>query len=96
VQDPNFISYLLNAGLAGLAFFLFLKGYIAPKPSVDRLTKEAELWRKLYDTERQAHDLTRKAHAEETKAALQAAVESSQTAAALLAEMKFRQSEAPR
>ncbi|GAA2860215.1 hypothetical protein [Nonomuraea rubra] len=96
VQDPNIIGILLNAGLAGLAFILFLKGWIAPKPTVDRLVKEIEQWRKLYDTERAAHDLTRKAHAEETRAALQAAAEGSQTAMALLEEIRKRQSEAQR
>lgn len=93
MQDPNIIGVLLNAGLAGLAFALFLKGWIAPKPSVDRLAKEVDAWRKLYDSERQAHDLTRKAHAEETRAALQAAAESSQTATALLEEIRKRQGE---
>lgn len=96
VQDPNIIGILLNAGLAGLAFALFLGGWIAPKPTVDRLIKEVEQWRDLYDSERAAHDLTRKAHAEETKAALSAAAESSQTAMALLEEIKKRQSEATR
>ncbi|MFI7691800.1 hypothetical protein ACIBQ6_22215 [Nonomuraea sp. NPDC049655] len=94
MQDPNIIGVLLQAGCAGVAFVLFLKGWIAPKPSVDRLAKEAEQWRKLYETERAAHDLTRKAHAEETRAELQAAAEGSRTAMALLEEIKQRQSEA--
>lgn len=96
MQDPNIIGILLNAGLAGLAVALFLKGWVAPKPSVDRLTKEIEQWRKLYQTERAAHDLTRKAYAEETRAALQAAAEGSQTAMALLEEIRKRQNEASR
>jgi hypothetical protein len=96
VQDPNIIGALLNAGVAGLLLFLFVKGWIVPKPTVDRMTRDMERWRKLYDTERAAHELTRKAHAEEVKATLQASVEGSQTTAALLSEMKTRQSEAPR
>ncbi|KAB8186850.1 hypothetical protein FH608_046005 [Nonomuraea phyllanthi] len=94
MQDPNVIGLILNAGLAGITLFLFLKGWVVPKPSGDRLVRELEQWRKLYETERAAHDLTRKAHAEETRAALQAAAESSQTAMALLEEIRKRQSEA--
>lgn len=94
MQDPNLISYLLNAGLAGVLLVLFLKGWVTPKPGTDRMVKEAEQWRMLYETERQAHELTRKAHAEEMKSALQAAAEGTQTAAALLAQIKARQSEA--
>lgn len=96
MQDSNLIGVLLNAGLAGLVLLLFLRGWITPKPGSDQLTREAERWRKLYESERTAHDLTRKAHAEETRAALQAASEGTQVAAALLAEIKSRQSEAPR
>lgn len=96
MQDPNIIGALLNAGLAGLAFVLFLKGWIAPKPSVDRLTREAEQWRKFYESEKAAHDLTRSAYAEETRAALHAAAEGSQTAMALLEEIKKRQNEGQR
>ena len=96
MQDPNVIGVLLNAGLAGLLLFLFVKGWISSKPHVDRLAKEAEAWRKLYETERAAHDLTRQAHADETKAALQAATEGTQVANALLAEIKTRQSEVQR
>lgn len=96
MQDPNIISLLLNAGLAGVIAFLFLKGWITPKPGTDRMVKEAEQWRKFYESEKTAHDLTRKAHAEETRAALHAASEGTQVASALLAEIKSRQSEARR
>lgn len=41
-----------------------------------------------------AHDLTRKGHTEEGRAALQAAAEGGQAAMALLEEMRKRQSEA--
>jgi hypothetical protein len=93
VTDPNLISYLLNAGLAGVITFLVIKGWLYGKPSMDKAGKDADQWRKLYETERQAHELTRKGHAEETKAALQSAAEGSQTAATLLAEIKSRLSE---
>jgi hypothetical protein len=93
MQDPNIIGVLLNAGLAGLLLVLFVKGWITPKPGSDRLVKEAEQWRKLYESERAAHELTRKAHIEESRAALQAASEGTQVAAVLLAEIKQRQIE---
>ncbi|MGA4989855.1 hypothetical protein [Nonomuraea bangladeshensis] len=96
MTDPNVISYLLNAGMAGVLAFLVIRGLIYGKPSMDRVLKDGEQWRKLYEAERQAHELTRKAHAEEVRAALQAAAEGSQVAAALLVEIKSRQSEAPR
>lgn len=96
MQDPNIIGVLLNAGLAGLLLVLFVKGYVAAKPYVDRLAREAEQWRKLYESERASHELTRKGHAEETRAALSAAAEGSQTAMALLEEIRKRQSEAQR
>lgn len=95
LPDGNLIGVLLNAGLAGLVLLLFLRGWITPKPGVDQMAREADRWRKLYETERAAHNLTRKAYAEETRAALQAASEGTQVAAALLAEIK-RHSEATR
>lgn len=94
MQDPNIIGILLNAGLAGVLTFLVIKGWLYGKPSMDKATKDGDQWRKLYESERSAHELTRQAHAEETKAALQAAVEGAQTAAALLEEIKKRQGEA--
>ena len=52
MQDPNVIGYLLIAGFGGLVLFLFLKGYVFGKPSMDKATKESDQWRKLYETER--------------------------------------------
>lgn len=94
MQDPNVLGLLLNAGAAGVLLFLFLKGWIVPKPSADRQVKESERWRQLYLTERAAHETTRKAHAEETRAVLVAGAEGSQMAAALLSELKTRAIEA--
>ena len=63
MPDGNLIGVLLNAGLAGLVLLLFLRGWITPKPGVDQMAREADRWRKLYETERAAHNLTRKANA---------------------------------
>lgn len=95
-MQPDILGVLLNAGLAGLVLVLFLKGWLYGKPSMDKAGKDADQWRKLYETERAAHELTRKGHTEETRAALTSAAEGSQTAAALLAEIKSRLSEGPR
>lgn len=51
-------------------------------------------WRQLYVRECDAHELTRKAHAEEVRAALLASTEGAQVAAVLLAEIRSRQIEA--
>lgn len=55
---------------------------------------DADEWRQLYIRECEAHELTRKAHAEEIRAALLASTEGAQVAAALLAEIRSRQIEA--
>lgn len=61
---------------------------------VKEANEDAAEWRKLYVSECEAHDLTRRAHAEESRAALLANTEGAQVAAALLAEMRSRQIEA--
>jgi uncharacterized protein (DUF2384 family) len=55
---------------------------------------DATDWRDLYVRECEAHETTRKAHAEEIRAALLASTEGAQIAAALLAEIRSRQIEA--
>ncbi len=93
MQDPQILGLIFNAGMAGAVLFLFLKGWVYPKPGVDRLEREAERWRKLYEAEHAAHETTRRAHAEETRAALLAGAEAAQITAHLLTEIKSRQSE---
>lgn len=94
MQDPNILGLLANAGLAGLVLLLFLRGWIVAKPAVDRMTRDADRWRRLYETERTAHETTRKAHAEETRAYLVASAEGAQVAAAVLTAIKDLQGEA--
>lgn len=93
MPDPNILGIIANAGLAGLLLLLFLRGWIAPKPTVDRMARDGDRWRRLYESERAAHDLTRKAHEEKTEAAALANAEGAQIAAALLTEIKARQIE---
>ncbi|MFC7591016.1 hypothetical protein ACFQYP_64765 [Nonomuraea antimicrobica] len=52
---------------------------------------DAEEWRQLYVAECEAHELTRRAHAEEIRAALLASTEGAQVAAALLEEIRTKQ-----
>ncbi|MER7213229.1 MULTISPECIES: hypothetical protein [Streptosporangium] len=56
--------------------------------------KDAEQWRSLFEQERSAHEATRQAYAEETRAVLLASTEGAQIAAALLTEIRTRQIEA--
>ncbi|NUW45533.1 hypothetical protein [Nonomuraea rhodomycinica] len=55
---------------------------------VAEANEDAEQWRALYVGECEAHDLTRRAHAEEIRAALLASTEGAQIAAALLKELR--------
>ncbi|MFF0867616.1 hypothetical protein ACFYUV_38045 [Nonomuraea sp. NPDC003560] len=96
-MQPDIIQWLLGTGgVGGGLLVLFLKGYLAAKPHLDALRAEITQWRKLYESERAAHDLTRKAHAEGARAELLAAAEGSRAALAMMEEIKARQSEAPR
>jgi hypothetical protein len=95
--------------LWGVGWLVF-KGHLVPATLVPRSTlddvradrdarlaeaaEDAAEWRELYVGECASHDLTRKAHAEEIRAALLASTEGAQIAAALLREMRSRQIEA--
>lgn len=95
--------------LLGVLWLVF-SGRLIPTPLVSRSTlddvradrdvrlaeanADAAEWRKLYVSECEAHDLTRRAHAEEIRAALLASTEGAQIAAALLKEIRSRQIEA--
>jgi hypothetical protein len=84
MQDGQMFSWLLNAGLAGVVVVLFIRGWIVAKPGAERLEKEAERWRNLYKEEAAAHEATRRAHAEEIRPLLRAAVEAARTTEHLL------------
>jgi regulator of protease activity HflC (stomatin/prohibitin superfamily) len=58
--------------------------------------RDAERAWALYEKERDAHHMTRQAHAEDIRATLLASTESSQIAAAALTELKRLQLEGPR
>lgn len=97
-------------GVLLAVLWLVFRGHLVPATLVPRSTlddvradRDARVaeanndtagWRQLYVSECAAHELTRKAHAEEIRAALLASTEGAQVAAALLAEIRSRQIEA--
>ncbi|MGV9535020.1 hypothetical protein ACWEU6_21870 [Streptosporangium sandarakinum] len=94
-------------GVLFAVLWLVFSGRLVPNGLVPRSTLEdvrsdrdarvaeanddAEQWRQLYVSECQAHEMTRKGHAEEVRAALLASTEGAQVAAALLTEIRARQ-----
>ena len=84
MDSVSLADALLNWGPAGVVIVLFLLGYITPRPGTQRLEQEAEQWRQMYETERAAHETTRKAHAEEIKPILRASAEAARTTEHLL------------
>ncbi|ETK36112.1 hypothetical protein [Microbispora sp. ATCC PTA-5024] len=91
--------------MAGAVF----KGYLIPQKRheeqladlradrdarVAEANADAEEWRRLWTLEHEAHDLTRRAYAEEIRAVLLASTEGTQIGVALLKELKAK-SEAP-
>lgn len=95
--------------LLGVLWMVF-NGHLVPNKLVPRSTlddvradrdariaeanEDAADWRDLYVRECQAHELTRKAHAEEIRAALLASMEGAQVTATMLKEVRAKQIEA--
>jgi hypothetical protein len=61
---------------------------------VTEANEDAEQWRRFWEEEHRAHELTRRAHDEERRAELRAAAEGTQLAASLLQTIHARQIEA--
>lgn len=85
--------------------WLIITGRVVPRSTLDdaradrdarvaEAAEDAEQWRALFVSECEAHELTRRAHAEEIRAALLASMEGAQVAAALLKEVRAKQIEA--
>jgi hypothetical protein len=99
---------IVQGGAVGLVLaiiWLIALGRLVPRSTLEdvRADRDARIaeanddatqWQQLYISECQAHETTRKAHAEETRAALVASTEGAQIAAALLTEIRNRQIEA--
>jgi hypothetical protein len=96
--------------MVGVFFRLVANGRLVPQALVARSTlddvradrdarlkeanEDADEWRRLWEQEREAHELTRQAYAEEIRGALVASTEGAQVAAKLLQALRDRQIEA--
>lgn len=80
---PDFVTPLLQYGLPGVVVVLFLMGWLIPKGVHESVKAERDQWRKAWETEQAAHQLTRSALSEANGRA-EAAVEAAKTAAATL------------
>lgn len=89
MQGVDLATVLINAGPAGIVVLLYSLGWIVPKPTVDRMGVDKDQWQKLYETERAAHETTRKALVDQAAAAT-AAIAAAQTTEKLLSELKQR------
>lgn len=99
---------IVQGGAVGLVLaiiWLIALGRLVPRSTLEDVradrdarvaeaNEDAAAWQQLYVSECQAHQTTRQAHAQEISAALAAATEGAQIAAALLTEIRQRQIEA--
>lgn len=81
--DMDILTPLFQYGLPGIFIFLFLSGWLIPKGVHDSMREERDNWRKAFETEQSAHQLTRDASVESNRRT-DAAVEVARTAAATL------------
>ena len=82
-SPPDLIAAILQWGVSGVVVALLLLGWLVPKGSHQEMKSDRDEWRNAYEKEREAHQATRDALAEASKAA-SAAVETARTATALL------------
>ena len=82
--DPSsLLGGLLNFGVLGIVLVLMLVGWLVPKPAVTPIREDAQAWKRAYESERDAHQVTRDALGEASRRA-DVAVETARTANALL------------
>lgn len=79
----DFFSPLLQYGPLGIIVILFLTGWVVSKSVYDSIKEERDNWRKAFETEQAAHQITRDASVESNRRG-DAAVEAARTAAATL------------
>lgn len=80
---PDILNPLLQYGLPGVMIALFVFGWLIPKGVHESMKDERDNWRKAFETEQAAHQLTRDAGVESGRRT-EAAVEAARTAAATL------------
>lgn len=83
IDVTNVWTTLLTWGPGGIVIILILLGQLVPKKQLSQAEKTAENWRKAYETERDAHQITRSALAKSEERG-DLAVENSQLTTKLL------------
>ncbi|MFF0822419.1 hypothetical protein ACFYUR_18815 [Micromonospora haikouensis] len=82
--DPsNVFGAILQWGVPGIVLVLILLGWLIPKGAHEQMKADRDTWRSAYETERDAHQATRDAFIDASRAA-NAAVETARTATGLL------------
>jgi hypothetical protein len=61
VSWSDILPILSNAGVAGAWVLCWLKGWVVSDRELKRADAERDEWKKLYTTEREAHEKTREA-----------------------------------
>jgi hypothetical protein len=82
-EAPSYITQILQYGPAGVMLVLILSGVLITKAQFEAMKKDRDDWRSAYEKETVAHDTTRTALAEATRASA-ASLEMAKTTAALL------------
>ncbi|MGI5162605.1 hypothetical protein [Microbispora sp. CA-102843] len=90
MDGATLVDVLVQGGAVGVALLLFVLGWIAPKPSMDRADREITYLRQALADERAAREADREVYRLETAGANAAAVEAARTTAHLLQDLRER------
>ncbi|MGC5009736.1 hypothetical protein ACLQ2R_03120 [Streptosporangium sp. DT93] len=85
IPDPG---PLLDYGLVGIILFLIIRGWLAPKPTIDQLKSEVAYLRKLLAQSEAAHEKTREARHLEAAGANAAALATARANEVLLTDLR--------
>lgn len=85
-STPDYISTILQWGPPGVVIVLLLTGVVVTRGNHEDVKSERDRWRAAYEKETAAHDETRQALAEASRAA-SAAVETARTTTGLLSHL---------
>jgi hypothetical protein len=89
-NTPDYINSILQWGPPGVVVVLLLTGVLVTRGNHDDVKAERDRWRLAYEKEVSAHDETRQALAESSRAAA-AAVETARTTTGLLGHLGHSQ-----
>lgn len=85
-STPDYITTILQWGPPGVVIVLLLTGVVVTRGNHEDVKAERDRWRQAYERECAAHDETRQALAESSRAA-SAAVETARTTTGLLSHL---------